>query len=142
MGRGGRSTVDEHPNAALARSGYEAMQNGDVATFAALLDDDVLWHESTPGYEGDYRGRDAVLAMLGRVLGESGVQITRLDLHGILADDDHTVVLLEVTSTRGARTATLQYADVYHVRDGKVVEHWHLAVDPKANEAFFANEPG
>jgi len=131
--------VDEHPNAALARSGYEAMATGDVATFAALLDDDVLWHESTPGFERDYRGRDEVLAMFGQLMGESGVQMTRLEVHDILADDDHTVVLLEVTATRGERTATLRYADVYHVRDAKVVEHWHLAVDPKANEEFFAD---
>lgn len=77
--------------------------------------------------------------MFGQLMGEGGVQITELDVHGILADDDHTVVLLDVTATRGERTATLQYADVYHVRDEKVVEHWHLAVDPKANEEFFAD---
>jgi uncharacterized protein len=115
------------------------MEKGDVATFAALLDDDVLWHESTPGYEGDYRGRDEALAMFGRLMGESGVRMTRVDVHYILSNDDHTVVLLDAAATRGERTATLQYADVYHVRDGKVVEHWHLAVDPKANEEFFAN---
>ena len=60
--------MDEHPNAAIARSGYEAMEKGDIAAFAALLDDDV-----------------------------------------------------------------------YHLRSGKVTEHWHLAVDPKANEEFLTD---
>jgi hypothetical protein len=37
------------------------------------------------------------------------------------------------------RTLTAQYADVYHLRDGKITEHWHLAVDPKADEAFLGS---
>jgi ketosteroid isomerase-like protein len=130
--------MDEHPNAAIARSGYEAMEKGDVAAFAALLDEDVIWHESTPGYEGDYRGRDEVLAMFGRILQETGVQMATVSIHDIVANDDHTVVLHETSMTRGDRSATFQYADVYHLRDGKVTEHWHLAVDPKANEAFLS----
>ena len=31
------------------------------------------------------------------------------------------------------RSHTGQYADVYHLRDGKITAHWHLAVDPKAD---------
>jgi ketosteroid isomerase-like protein len=130
--------MDEHPNAAIARSGYEAMERGDVAAFAALLDDDVTWHESTPGYEGDYQGRDEVLAMFGRIFQETGVQMAGMNIHDILANDDHVAVLHESTITRGDRTGTFQYADIYHVRDGKVTEHWHLAVDPKANEEFLS----
>jgi hypothetical protein len=33
----------------------------------------------------------------------------------------------------GDSTHTGQYADVYHLRDGKITAHWHLAVDPKAD---------
>ncbi len=33
-------------------------------------------------------------------------------------------------------TRTAQDADVCHVRDRKATEHWHLAVDPKAEEEF------
>jgi len=35
--------------------------------------------------------------------------------------------------TMGGRSLTARYADVYHVRDHKLAEHWHLAFDPKAD---------
>ncbi|HEU5217370.1 MAG TPA: hypothetical protein VFU23_01855 [Gemmatimonadales bacterium] len=61
--------MNEHPNAAIIRSAHEAMGKVDVPAFAALLDD-ITWHESTPGFEGDYHGRDEVLALLGKVFQE------------------------------------------------------------------------
>ncbi len=129
----------EHPNAAIIRSAYEALEKGDVAAFAALLDDDIVWHESTPGFAGDYHGRDETLAMLGRVFQETGVEFSRVDIHDLLANDDHTVILHSTTLSRNGRAYTAQYCDVYHLRNGKMTEHWHLSVDPKADEEFMRN---
>jgi ketosteroid isomerase-like protein len=67
--------MTEHRNAALIRSAYEAVERGDMATFAAALGDDIVWHESTPGFEGDYHGRDETLALLGRVFDETGMEL-------------------------------------------------------------------
>ncbi len=128
--------MNGHPNAAIIRSAYEAVEKGDVAAYAALLGDDIIWHESTPGMEGDYHGRDQVLAFLGQVFQEAGMQMS-VSVHDILANDDHAVILHESTLTMGDRTHTGQYADVYHLRNGKITEHWHLAVDPKADAEFF-----
>jgi ketosteroid isomerase-like protein len=64
------------------------------------------------------------------------VEMSHISIHDILADDDHAVILHDTTLTRKGRTFTGQYADIYHLRDGKITEHWHLAVDPKANEEF------
>jgi len=88
--------------------------------------------------EGVYRGRDQVLAFLGQVFQQAGMQMS-VAIHDILANDDHAVILHESTLTVGDRTHTGQYADIYHVRDGKITAHWHLAVDPKA-DAEFASE--
>ncbi len=129
--------MNEHPNAAIVRSAYEAMEKGDVAAFAELLDDGIIWHESTPGFQGDYHGRDQVLAFLGHVFQEAGVQMNHISIHDILANDDHAMILHETTMTQDGRALTGRYADVYHVRNGKLTEHWHLAVDPKADEDFF-----
>ncbi|HEY5186852.1 MAG TPA: nuclear transport factor 2 family protein [Actinomycetes bacterium] len=127
--------MSEHPNAAVIRSVYEAMDSGDVATFAALMDDDITWYESTAGMEGVYRGRDQVLAFLGQVFGQAGMQMS-VSIHDVLASDDHAVILHESTITVGDRSHTGQYADVYHLREGKIAAHWHLAVDAKADAAF------
>ncbi len=40
--------------------------------------------------------------------------------------------------TRGDRHLTAKYAAVYHLRDGKLSDHWHLPVDPKADAEFTA----
>jgi ketosteroid isomerase-like protein len=127
--------MSEHPNAAVIRSAYEAMSKGDVPAFAALLDDDITWYESTAGMEGVYRGRDQVLAFLGQVFQQAGMQMS-VSVHDILANDDHAVILHESTLTFGNRSHTGQYADVYHLRDGRITTHWHLAVDPRADAEF------
>ena len=135
----GKSAVNEHPNAAIARAAYEAMERGDVAAFAALLDDDIFWHESTPGFAGDYHGRDHTLAPLGRVFQESGAQLSRVAIHDLLANDEHTVILHDTTMNKNGRTFTDKYADIYHLRNGNLTKHWHLAVDSKADEEFLTS---
>jgi uncharacterized protein len=130
--------MNEHPNAALIRSAYEAVERGDMETFAAALDDDIVWHESMPGFEGDYRGRDEILALLGRVFEETGMELNGIAIDHILADDTHAAVLLETTVTLGDRRQTSRYVDVYRLRDGKATEHWHLPLDQKAEAELFA----
>ena len=127
--------MSEQPNAAVIRSAYEAIGKADVAAVAALLADDITWYESTAGMEGVYRGRDQVLALLGQVFQQAGMQMS-VAIHDILANDDHAVILHESTLTVGDRTHTGQYADIYHLRDGKITAHWHLAVDPRADAEF------
>lgn len=127
--------MSEHHNVAVIRSAYEAMDKGDVATFAALLDDDIVWYESTAGMEGVYRGRDQVLAFLSQVVQQAGMQMSVV-IHDILANDEHAVILHQSTITLGNRSHTGQYADIYHLRNAKLTAHWHLAVDAKADEAF------
>lgn len=127
--------MSEHPNATIARSAYDAIAKGDATALAAFLDDDVVWHESTPGLAGDYHGRGEVMAMFGRVMSQlEGMEIS---LHDVLANDDHVVVLHEDTASRDGRTIRSRFVDVYHVRNRTATEHWHLAVDPLAEAAFW-----
>lgn len=129
--------MSEHPNVATVRSGYDAVARGDMAAFTALLDDNVVWHESTPGFEGSYRGPGETLEMLGRVFSEMGMELKSLDIQKVFADDDHAVVLLSSTMTRGDREHTGEYVDVYRLRAGKVTEHQHLPLDPDGEARFF-----
>jgi ketosteroid isomerase-like protein len=130
--------MNEHPNAALVRSAYEAVERGDLETFAAALDDDIVWHESTPGFEGDYHGRTEALALLGRVFETTAMELNGILIDHILADDTHAAVLLETTVTLGDRRQASQYVDVYRLRDGKLTEHWHLPIDHRAEAELFA----
>jgi uncharacterized protein len=130
--------MSEHPNVARVRSAYEAVERGDMEAFAAALDDDIVWHESMPGFEGDYHGRDEALGLLGRVFQMTGLELNEISIDHILADDSHAAVLLETTVTLGGRQQTSRYVDVYRLRDGKATEHWHLPVDPRSEAELFA----
>jgi ketosteroid isomerase-like protein len=130
--------VNEHPNAAAIRSAYQAVETGDMETFAAALDDDIVWHESMPGFEGTYHGRNEALALLGRIFEETGMEVHDISIDHVLADDTHAMVLLASTVTVGGRRQTLRYVDVYRVGDGKAIEHWHLPLDAKAEAELFA----
>jgi ketosteroid isomerase-like protein len=129
--------VNEHPNVMIVRSAYEAVERGDVDAFAAVLDDDIVWHESMPGFEGTYHGRDDVLALLGRVFEETGMELHEVSIDHVLADDTHATILLETTVTVRGRRRMSRYVDVYRVRDGKATEHWHLPLDPSAEAELY-----
>src|SRR5262245_9608270 len=130
--------MTEHPNAAVIRSAYEAVERGDIETFVSVLDDNILWHESMPGFEGTYRGRDETLAFLDRVIAETGMELHAIAIDHVLADDTHVAVMLETTVTIGGRRESSRYVDVYRVRDGRLTEHWHLPLDPNAEAELYA----
>jgi ketosteroid isomerase-like protein len=130
--------MNEHPNAAAIRSAYESVARGDMEAFASALADDIVWHESMPGFEGTYHGREEALALLGRVFEETGMEVHGISIDHILADDTHAAVLMESDVTVGGRRQSSRYVDVYHVRDGRAFEHWHLPLDPNAEADLYA----
>jgi ketosteroid isomerase-like protein len=130
--------VSEHPNAAVIRSAYEAVERGDMEAFTSVLDDDILWHESMPGFEGTYRGHSEILSLLGRVFAQTAMELHGIEIDHVLADDTHAAVLLETTVTVGGRRERSRYVDVYRLHDGKLTEHWHLPLDPNAEAELYA----
>jgi hypothetical protein len=122
----------EHPNVARIRDGYVAFAKGDFVGLNELFAEDMVWHEvGRNQLAGEYRGRDAVYGFFGKLM-----QVTdgtfQLDLHTILADDDHAVVLVVTTASRGGKSMTVNDAHIYHLRDGKVVEFWNASTDQYA----------
>jgi uncharacterized protein len=122
----------DHPNAARIRDGYAAFARGDFAVLTDLFAADLVWH--VPGRSqlaGEYRGRDAVFEFFGKLM-EITEGSFRLDVHSVLADDEHAVALTFGTASRGGRTITDIAAHVFHMRDGKVVEYWDATTDQYA----------
>jgi uncharacterized protein len=131
--------VTEHPNVERARRGYEAFAKGDVATMSELIADDVVWHVKGLGpLDGDYHGRDQVFGMFGRLAEETGGTF-RLDVHDILANDEHTVVLATVFASRGGKSVETPVVNVTHDdADGRTTEFWAATTDPQATLDFWA----
>ena len=136
-GRGG--TVTEHPNVEIARRGYEAFATGDMATLTELIADDVVWHVQGVGpLDGDYHGRVQVFGFFGRLAEETGGTF-RLDVHDILANDEHTAVLCNLSATRGNKSIATPVVNVSHSdSDGRTTEFWGATTDPEAGLDFWA----
>jgi ketosteroid isomerase-like protein len=122
----------EHPNVARIRDGYVAFAKGDFAGLNELFAEDLLWHEvGRNQLAGEYCGRDAVYGFFGQLM-----QVTEgtfhLDVHSILADDEHGVALVVTTASKGDRSMSVNDAHVFHLRDGKVVEFWSASTDQYA----------
>jgi ketosteroid isomerase-like protein len=120
-------------NATVARELTDAFARMDMARIDALMADDVVWHEI--GRAEPRRGKEALRAVAPG--GGADYEITGTS-HDVLASDDHAIVLVEATATRGGKTFTYRTAEIYHVRDGKVTERWAFSDDTAAITAFFA----
>ncbi len=121
----------EHPNVALVRRANDEMQRDGVAAMANYLADDVVWHEI--GRAEPRRGKAALAAAMGTVDYEISWQ-----LHDVVGNDDHVVVLGTATATRGGKRLVYRVAEIYHVKGGKVTERWAFSDDTAAITAFFA----
>ena len=125
-------------DAAVIRAGYEAFDKGDIPAVMERFADDIGWHVPGRGpLAGDYRGSEEVLGFFGKLQDLSGGSF-RLEMHDMLASDDHVVVLVTEIAQRGDKSLSESVAHVWHVRDGKATEFWGLASDMYAVDEFWS----
>ena len=126
-------------NAEVMRKGYDAFSRGDMdALRNELFTPDIVWHQGGRNQtSGDYRGTDAVLGLFGKLF-----QLTdgtfQVEVHDVLASEEHAVVLARVRARRAGKTIEHgQYSHVCHFQDGKLSEAWIVDVDPYELDEFF-----
>jgi ketosteroid isomerase-like protein len=111
-------------NADLIRSGYEAFQKGDLAAFDNILAEDCVWHVPGRGQlAGDKKGRQAIVEYYGK-LGELSEGTVKVEVHDVLANDDHVTGLHSSSARRGGQSYETTEVIVFHVREGRVTEAW------------------
>jgi len=125
-------------NAEAMRKGYAAFSRGDMDLLRnELFAADIVWHQGGKNQTaGDYRGADAVIGLFGKLF-----QLTdgtfRVELHDVLASEDHVVVLARVEAQRGGRS--LENGNYVHVCDfkgDKLSEAWVVNVSPYEVDEF------
>lgn len=127
-----------HPDEAVVRRFVDAMVARDVGAIAECFADDVVFHiTGHNALTGDHRGKQEVLTRLFQAWEEAfgGLEI---DVHDVLANDDHVVVLSDRRATREDRAVEMRSATVYHVRDGRIAEAWLFEWDPYAVDDFLS----
>jgi ketosteroid isomerase-like protein len=135
--RKGAATMG-HPNEGLIRRDYDAFSRGDMDTLRELFDRDIVWH--APGRSqlaGDHQGVEAVLGYFGQTMELTGGNF-RVEVHDVVANDEHAVGLNSVHAERAGRTLEDNNTLVFHVRDGKVTEVWQYWADQYAADELFA----
>ncbi len=121
----------EHPYAAIVREGIDALNRQDYDGFGDMMADDVVWHMI--GVPEPVRGKAAMAEGLG---GGSDFTITA-ELHDVTASDDHVIALVRAHATRGDQTLDYDTAEIFHIKDGKVVERWAFSDDTARIVDFF-----
>ena len=81
---------------------------------------------------GDHIGRDAIVTAMRYF---QGIQ---LDVHEIIASDDHVVALLLARGVRNGKRYSSREVDVFHLRDGKITEFWSFSEDTRATDEYWS----
>jgi ketosteroid isomerase-like protein len=124
--------MDDHPNAALYRKMSQSVDVGDFSSYADAIADDVEWWEI--GSDQPIRGKSALLERMQGMMGEGSIDV---DLHDVIANDEHMVALVNAKAERQGRTLSYKTAEIYHVRDGKITHRWAFSDDTAAINDFF-----
>lgn len=127
-----------HPNEELVRTGYDAFSRGDMDKLRELFAPDIVWH--VPGRSpiaGDHSGVDDVLKYFMQSMELTGGTF-QVEVHDVVANDDHAVGIHIATAQRDGRSLRDQGALIFHVDGGKVTEVWQLFGDLYANDDFLS----
>lgn len=128
----------ENDNAALIREGYEAFGAGNLERVREIFADDIQWHvHGHSAIAGDYKGTDEVFGFFGKLF-EMTDGTFKMDIHDIVANDDHVIVLTHGTADRMDMHLDQDSVHVWHVRDGHATEFWGYDEDEAAGDRFFA----
>jgi uncharacterized protein len=119
-------------NIEVVKRGYEAFSVGDIDTLMSVFDDNIEWVQ--PGesaISGTYRGKGELGELIGRLAEKSAT----VKLNRLLGDGDTVIALTDVA----AGSETGQDADVFTVRDGKIVRT-HVYSDTAMMERVFGRK--
>jgi uncharacterized protein len=69
---------------------------------------------------------------------QAGRWTIEADIHDVVANDDHTIALINASGNRDGRSLDYRVAEIHHIRDGKVTQRWAFSDDTSAIPDFFS----
>lgn len=123
----------------LVRKLYDAFDKVDLETIQNALADDAVLHVAGRGpLSGVYKGKDESLGLLGEFVSRTDGTF-KATPHDILANDEHVVVLSNVSAKRGDKTLSERGVEVFHVKNGKIAEAFFTGMDIYDLDEFFTD---
>ena len=127
-----------HPNEDLVREGTAAFERGDMDAAQKQWAEDIRMHIPGRGLlAGDYQGIEQVRQFYARLAELTGGTVS-VELHDVLANDEHAVQLLTARGERAGKQLNDNMVVVYHIRNGRVTEMWTQVTDLYAYDEFFS----
>ena len=133
---------EPHPHAQLIRDFHDHQNRfyagGDQEPVRAMLTPDVIWH--VPGNSaiaGEHRGRDQVLLYFAERRTLTNATF-RIDVRGVLADDQRTVILATGVLEHDGETFTWGTIAIFRIAEGKIAECWVVPHDQGAYDAIWS----
>ncbi len=125
----------------VMRSYVEAMQRGDrEAAYAHYAEDIVAFVPGRSAFAGELRGKGAVIGYIRAALAHAhAAELTLIDT---LASEQRVALLVRERLEASDRVLDLRRANVYVVRDGKIVEISIFEGDQYAVDEFLAADRG
>lgn len=128
-----------HPDEDLVREAFAAFGRGDLdALRDQFFAEDVRFHYPGRGaLAGNHDGVAQVLGMFGRAFELTGGTL-RLEVHDVIANDDHAIALFTARGERDGRRLEDRIVEVLHIRDGKAAEIWLYSGDLYTSDEFWS----
>ena len=120
-----------HPHHQIVAQASEALNRHDPAGFVSAFAEDAVMH----GSAGRITGRDSIRGVIEQVISLSENTV-HIDVHDILSNDEHTVVLQTTTARLGDRTLQDRVVYVFHLADDLIREAFFVG-DPRVQENFY-----
>jgi uncharacterized protein len=132
-----------HPHAQLIRDFHDRQNRfyagDDQGPVGAMLTDDAVWH--VPGHSaiaGDYRGRDELLRYFAQRRKLAGATL-RIEIRGVLADDQRTVILATGEIEHGGRTFAWGTTAIFRIAEGRIAECWVIPHDQDTYDEIWSS---
>ena len=124
-------------NEQLVRDGYDAFGAGDMEKLGGLFADDAV--HSVPGNNqltGDYKGRDAILGLYGKLFDLTGGNMA-VDLQSVKVDGDKVAAVHNAKAERDGKSFDGETTLNFTIKDGKIARIDEVPSDQAAEDDFW-----
>lgn len=137
------SEINPEPDAETSekqsiRSFYAAFASLDFERVASLLAAEIIWHQ--PGksqYSGVHKGRKAVMELFSK-FGNLSNGSLRLEVLQIMQNGPYVHVAIHYAAHRANVVLRGMGADVFKIKDGKIVEAWLYSDNQSVEDSFWS----
>lgn len=134
-----RESYGAADNAALIKSGYDALARGEAGKAFAIFAEDIFWHVPGRGpLSRDYRGHKEVQGFFGHFM-ELSNGTFRIQVDDILAKGEHVVALVTESAERGGKHWSSPQVHLWTVRNGKATVFWQYQGDQQTEDEFWSS---